>query len=60
MKYTATIHSQLTGKRLCKVEFDNDDAPLQPLWFLAQCAASVKGIRNVQYTDVKNIKEVTS
>jgi len=57
MNYTATLHSSLTNKKLCKVTFDCTD-PLLIQQYAKSAAGYIHGIRNVQYLIVRDVKVV--
>jgi len=56
-KYSAVVYSELAGRRLCKVVFECRDPLLVNQY--AKSRAGQKGIRNVQFTVVRDIKRLS-
>ena len=62
MLYKADLHSELSGKRIVSVEFDDEYLPgckrPETIEFQAKGAAAKKGVRNTQFLKVRNLSPV--
>lgn len=54
MKYSADLYSQLTLRKMCRVVFECRDPELVHQY--AKSRGCQKGLRNVQFLDVRNVK----